>query len=528
MVDYRIILLLSITVVLIWLSIVMYRRSREHIYFSLFVFSVGIWSFTLGMLYLSTSLRFLDFWSRMVYVSGSIIPVLFYYFSVVFTKRKIQRWVFVLLFLSVVLVSYVYLFTPLFLAGVMVENGFKGFVYGSARLVFDIYFDLIFLAGFLTMYHGLSKDKQRRTEFIFITAGTLFGLILAGSTNVVLPLFNWFEYLWAGPVGAAIWAAILTYGIVRHQLLDIKVIATELFTYALIFVLFIRLLLSQNQGDLIFNGALFLATSVLGTLLILAVTKEVRSREQIAQLAKQLQISNEELKKLDEAKSEFISISSHQLRAPLTVIKGYVSLFLEGSFGAVADAGKDALGKVMFATDQLVKLINDLLNLSRIESGKIHYDFVKVEFSSLVQKIMTEFQLVAQKRNKELIFQGQPEKEIYLYLDPDKIREVVVNLVDNAMKYSAKKISVSLKDGEGNKVRLIVTDDGMGLRPEDISRIFTKFIRTTEAQKLDPNGMGLGLYFVKRVVKDHGGKVWAESSGLGKGSTFIVELPVKK
>ena len=238
--------------------------------------------------------------------------------------------------------------------------------------------------------------------------------------------------------------------------------------------------------------------------------------------------ANVELKKLDAAKSEFISIASHQLRAPLTVIKGYVSLVSEGSFGAITGEIKDALAKVFFSTNQLVKLIGDLLDLSRIEAGKIRYEFKPTDFVEMVSKIADEFQENAKKKGLSLAFANNAGALPQLNLDPDKMREVVVNLTDNAIKYSEKgTVSVALEKAGDTAIRLTVKDTGIGIKPEDAGRLFTKFTRTEEARLQDPNGMGIGLYFVKRVIEDHGGRVGVESEGPGKGSTFWAELPIK-
>ena len=119
--------------------------------------------------------------------------------------------------------------------------------------------------------------------------------------------------------------------------------------------------------------------------------------------------------------------------------------------------------------------------------------------------------------------------EVKFVFDPDKMREVVINLVHNAIKYTSNaKVTVHLEKTDDKNIRLSVCDGGMGIKKEDLSRLFTKFVRTDEAKASDPNGMGIGLYFVKRVVEDHGGRVGVESEGMGKGSIFTVELPLER
>lgn len=265
--------------------------------------------------------------------------------------------------------------------------------------------------------------------------------------------------------------------------------------------------------------------------------KKVKERTQeleqnnvhLEKISIELASANAGLKRLDQTKSEFISIASHQLRAPLTVIKGYLSLALEGTLGQIPKQAKESLGKAAFSTEQLVKLVNELLNLSRIESGKIQYNFAVNDLDKIITEVVDEFK--SQAKDKGVILRLKLEKLPPFMFDRDKMRELVINYVHNAVKYTLKgNIDIQseiVKKTTGQFVRFSVTDQGIGIDKEDVSRLFQKFTRTEQAKLSDPNGMGLGLYFVKRIAQDHGGNAWAESLGLGKGSTFIMEIPFK-
>ncbi|MBI2047695.1 MAG: HAMP domain-containing histidine kinase, partial [Parcubacteria group bacterium] len=184
---------------------------------------------------------------------------------------------------------------------------------------------------------------------------------------------------------------------------------------------------------------------------------------------------------------------------------------------------------VFFSADQMVKLVSDLLNLSRIESGKIKYEFARLNLVAIVRNIIQELSGNAAKKNISVKFSGNEKMISALSLDRDKMREVAINLLDNAIKYSPEGSTVEANIAQIPKtVRFSVKDGGIGIKPEDRAKLFTKFVRTEEAAKKDPSGMGIGLYFVKRVIDDHGGNVGVESEGVGKGSTFFVELPVRQ
>ncbi|MEK7082572.1 MAG: HAMP domain-containing sensor histidine kinase, partial [Patescibacteria group bacterium] len=233
----------------------------------------------------------------------------------------------------------------------------------------------------------------------------------------------------------------------------------------------------------------------------------------------------------DQAKSEFISIASHQLRTPLTVIKGYLSLALEGTLGSITAQAKESLGKAAFSTEQLIKLVNELLDLSRIESKTIEYHFAVNDLDKIISEVVDELRPQADKKHiviKIEVERGMPQ----FVFDRDKIREVVLNVLHNAVKYTPKgKIvihaEVIVKSAK-KMVRISIKDSGIGIAKEDLQKLFVKFGRSQEAKTIDPSGMGLGLFFVKKVAQDHGGTAWVESEGLGKGSMFVVEIPFKQ
>lgn len=388
-------------------------------------------------------------------------------------------------------------------------------------------------AVFLVLRKIAKASGVERIQLFFISIGLLLTFGLHILFNFIYPAFlNNQRFIPLGAVFIFPFIAFTFYAINKHGLLNVKIISTEILVFLLAIAALLEIIFSSDIVVLVMRISVFLLVIALGILLIRSVRKEVEQRERLQTLSEQLSAANEELKRLDAAKSEFISIASHQLRAPLTVIKGYISLLLEGSLGAITEQTREAFGKVAISAEQLVKLIGDLLNLSRIESGKIKYEFILADFSRLVEEVVNEFRPHAEKKNCTLIFKNNFQNLPQFKFDPDKMREVVINFTDNAIKYSTPpglvEISIDRSRIITPGVRLRVTDNGIGLKPEDMSRLFTKFVRTEEAQRTDPNGMGIGLYFVKRVAEDHGGKAWAESAGPGKGSTFIVEVPLRQ
>lgn len=401
---------------------------------------------------------------------------------------------------------------------------------GPGIILFGTTVTALIISGIVLLVRKTRRAQGiEKLQFRYVLLGTTITFSLIITFNFLLPvILDNVRFIPLGAVFIFPFIAFTFYAVVKHRLLNIRVISSEILVFVLSIVSLFEVVLATSPAVLIFRVLVFALLLIFGILLIRGVLREVEQRERMEKLSRELAEANQELRKLDRAKSEFISIASHQLRAPLTIIKGYISLILEGTMGAIADKGKKAINIISTSAEQLIKLVNDLLDLSRIESGKIKYEFAKGNLAALIKKVADDFLPSARAKNVSIMLDGLESPQEFSF-DPDKIREVTINLLDNAVKYSPDngKVAVRIEDAE-DVLRVSVRDQGIGIKKEDLGKIFTKFARTEEAQRADPNGMGIGLYFVKRVVEDHGGKVWVESEGLGKGSTFFVELPLNK
>ncbi|MDD4271466.1 MAG: ATP-binding protein [Patescibacteria group bacterium] len=253
----------------------------------------------------------------------------------------------------------------------------------------------------------------------------------------------------------------------------------------------------------------------------------IKLEKEVEKATRDLRKANVQLKKLDAAKSEFISIASHQLRTPLTVIKGYISMMLEGNFGELTKLELESLEKVFESNERLIQLVENLLNISRIESGRLQFDFKEVDLNKMVESVMEELSGNAKKKSLILQYKTPVKPVPIIKLDDEKIRQVVMNLIDNAIKYTKQgSVTVKLEQRE-KKIKFSVADSGMGIRPEDMINLFKKFSRGKGTSLVHTEGTGLGLYVARMMIEAHHGKIWAESDGEGKGSKFCFELPVK-
>ncbi|MEI8130109.1 MAG: GAF domain-containing sensor histidine kinase [bacterium] len=238
-----------------------------------------------------------------------------------------------------------------------------------------------------------------------------------------------------------------------------------------------------------------------------------------------LQDANEKLKSVDKLKTEFLSLAAHQLRSPLTAIRGYTSMLLDGSFGTVDTKQKEAINRVFESSSHLTKIVEDLLNVSKIEAGGMKYEMAPFDLEKPVHDLTTDLSITAEKKGLKLSFATDNKGPYTINGDMEKIRQVVLNVIDNAIKYTMQgSISVLLARNEATKmVRIAVTDTGMGISAEEKEKLFQKFSRG-EGGKTNTSGSGLGLYLAKQIAEAHGGEVVIDSPGAGKGSTFTIEL----
>ncbi len=250
-------------------------------------------------------------------------------------------------------------------------------------------------------------------------------------------------------------------------------------------------------------------------------------REQVEAATKELRHANAKLKKLDETKDEFVSMASHQLRTPLTSIKGYLSMVLEGDAGKITSDQRILLEQAFTSSERMVTLIGDFLNVSRLQNGKFIIDRAESDLSKIVSGEVHLIQEVAKARDIGIAYH-MPSHFPLLYIDGDKMRQVMMNFLDNAVYYSPEHttIAVRLYTSDGFAICEIV-DHGIGVPVDAQKKLFSKFFRAENARRQRPDGTGIGLYLAKKIIDGHGGRVVFHTAE-GEGSTFGFRLPIKK
>jgi signal transduction histidine kinase len=258
---------------------------------------------------------------------------------------------------------------------------------------------------------------------------------------------------------------------------------------------------------------------------IRALNESLQHRVDVA--TKELRSSNAMLRHLDKTKDDFISMASHQLRTPLTSIKGYISMVREGDVGKITKSQDQLLGEAFTSSERMVHLINDFLSVSRMQTGKFQIDKRLVNLAKVVDQELDSLATTAESRKLAFIYKA-PKNFPILTLDEDKMRQVIMNFSDNAIYYSPEGAKIKVKLVANTKdVTFSITDTGIGVPRAEQSQLFSKFYRASNARKQRPDGTGVGLYLAKTVIEAHGGQVIFESVE-NRGSTFGFKLPIEQ
>ncbi|MEK7624132.1 MAG: HAMP domain-containing sensor histidine kinase [Patescibacteria group bacterium] len=429
---------------------------------------------------------------------------------------------------------------------------------GTLFVFFPVFFLGCFLASFLLLRKALSnKDVSLEArQQIKIVNWSLYISSLGGSTfwllwyEVPIPaLSGWFVPLYI--LG-------LFYSITRFKLFNIKVVIAELSTIVIWMLLFAGMLNAHEKTELIYHVVTFIFALFFGILTIRSVISEVKQKEDLKQITKELDQANKsltdlnvhledkvrkqtaeiskayeiekkariELENLNSVKDQFILATQHHLRTPLTIMKGYLSVFLSKKQKLDLKTKESYVEKTLNATNRIAKLVNELLDVSQLQLGKKLLIFQPVDIKNIIEDVVENLQ--EEILIKKLVVKILPENDKDWPLIPanlEKLKIVFSNIIDNAVKYTPKgEIIIQGKQIDGF-FQISVQDTGIGIDPEEIEGLFTQYFeRGEQAQKIHTTGRGIGLFIAASVIKAHQGKIWAESEGRNKGAKFIIEL----
>ncbi len=509
--------------------IILYKGAKEEVNIAYALNIVTITSWILAMIFFrsapqSTAL----FWCKVLYTTPTFIASSFLAFTYIFPKREKNFWWKYVIYFSINLALIVFVIWPVMIVEVNIRPGQeKEIIFSPYYWFYFIYILSFFFWAFIRLFNKFRRARgMEKLQIIYLSVGYFIAANFAFVTNLTLPWIGVFSLNWMGQVFTVIMVAFTTYAIIKHHLLNVKVITTEIFMFLIVILSLFDVIGVTNLRDLLWRSSFFLAMLFFAWILVKSVLKEVEQKEKLKKITDELTRANKKLMQLDKAKTEFLSITSHQLRTPLSVIKGYLSMLRDGDYGKLTKRQQEIISTLQQNTERLIRLVNVFLNVSRIESGRLKVIKTPQDLNKILKDIVKEMKVEAKKKNISLRY--QENKLPPVPLDVDKIQDVVVNLIDNAIKYTGAgghiNVSTKLMD---KYVLVIVEDDGRGIPYDELDQLFEKFKRGEDIYRVDTSGSGLGLYIAKKIVEGHGGNIWAESDGVGQGSVFKFTLPLK-
>lgn len=509
----------------LFIALIVYRnnsKSASNILLSLLAIFLSFWALSnfLALSPGSESIRL--FWVRMVMLITTPFGPLIFLLAKTFPEEKlvVEKGLAVCLVVFNLLISILalspYMFTNL------VNNPDGGFQLfpGFAIILYAVNLIGFLVWGFVILFHKYKKSTsvlRKQLSIVIVGIFTSFGLMTV--TNfIAVVVFKSIKLTFIGPSLTLIMIGFIAYAIVKHKLLNIKVLATQLFVIVILLILLAKILTFSSANELILDTTIFIAVSIFSYLLIQSVNSEVKQKEILQDLT-------DKLKALDKQKDEFLSMAAHELRAPMTAIKGYVSMVLEGDTGDIPEKARGFLADTSNITDRLIRLVNNMLNVSRIEEGRMTYQTEEEHLSVPVRMVFSQFTPEAERKGLEYKLIIPNEIKDKVVVDPDRIQEVVGNFISNAVKYTDEgSIQVKMLQPNESVIRVEVIDSGTGISEEEQNNLFQKFHRV-ESNVGKTTGTGLGLYISKLLIEKFKGKIGITSKP-GRGSTFWFELPL--
>ncbi len=467
----------------------------------------------------------------------ALIPILSIYFIYVFLYKKDisnkLKVFFTILLLPVLLFAH----TNLNLSGFNITQC-NPFEYEG--LFYKIYYTAIGAIALIWIPVLMIREYYRATpdfkkQIMLMGIGMGFFLLSFLSLTFVITYLTSIGLLYDsrleiyGLFGMLVFAVFITILIVKFKTFNVNLFASQALIIALVILIGAQFVFTENKTAIIILSTTLVMTGVIGIFLTRSIRREILQRDELANLANNLTEVNKRLMAIDKQKSEFVSIASHQLRSPLTSIAGYASMIREGDYGVVPAKLSEPLERIERSARFMAESIEDFLNVSRIESGNMKYNFTDFNLHQLTEHTCDDLRPEALHNGVILLFRSRLESsQGVINADQGKIQQILFNLIGNAIKYTPKgSITVLVRDnGKTKKVFVDILDTGIGMNKDTLDNIFQKFKRGDSANTVNVRGTGLGLYVALKLAQAMGGNITAHSDGEGQGSRFTLELPV--
>lgn len=522
------------------LAIFIFFKAKFNLFskiFLSFVISFCLWLIGDLVTWMSNDYYFIyTAWSTLVYVE-IIFFLLGLYFVLVFIHERDPKWYIKILFIIALIFPFIVTVLGQSVLGFdqAICEAYNNNFLDVYKLAIESVIGLIIVVYMIRAFFVEQSRENKKADLIVLGSVFLF-LSVFGVSEYLASITGIYEYNLYALFILPLFLIAIIYAVFELDIFHFNMLGTHYLVGGLVILMGGQLFFINGGADTLLTLVTVVLTIGLSIILYRNLKRESDQRVRIEQLSVQLEASklrleesnikladfNEKLKGLDKLKTEFLSLASHQLRSPLTAIKGYASMVRDGDFGDVSPKAKDAVGRIYDSSQNLTMIVEDLLNVSKIESGGMRYEKTNFSMTEIVKNTAEDLSITAGKKGLKLSY-SEDDGNHMVNGDKEKLRQVVLNLIDNSIKYTKEGTIEVRLENKNSKALVSVKDTGMGVSPEIMATLFQKFARG-EGQKMNTGGSGLGLYLAKEIVDAHKGRVWVESPGMGLGSTFFIEL----
>ncbi len=513
-----------------FLIFLVYHENRKAPLNKIFVVLSLLMSLWLAILFIDGKIGPLVKLARLSIFMATLMSLFFFFLAEVLPKNKFamsKKWLYTSI-ISTVIVATITL-TPYAFEKVDIVDDVRQVVPGPGLIPFALLSTLFSFSAVYLLVKKFLKSRGVEKKQLGTVLWGISSMLTLVIVTILIPILVWENgfFISFAPVYVLIFLVMTALAIIRYHLFDIKVVITEFIVAVLVVVLIFEGLSSGSYSQIIYKLFFALLITFLGTILVRSVKREIKQRQQVTRLAKSLERANFKLQQLDRQKTEFLSIASHQLRTPLSITKGYIELIEDGAFGKPTKGIVKTLDQVDEGNERLVKLVDEFLDITRIEQGRTKFDFSNSDLKILIDSVVKELKERAENKGLKIIWRSEL-REAEIKMDEEKVRHVVFNFIDNAIKYSETGSIKVFMTKERNGIKVRVVDNGIGFGAGDQANFFQKFYRGNNVKGTNVTGTGLGIYVCKKFIENHKGRVWATSPGKGKGSEFGFWIPNKK
>ena len=501
----------------------------------IFVLLASAWAIGVGFFYHSTTPEIALPWIIYNHTTGIAIATSFFFLGYLINWNRFPaRWISVSVILSLLVVASSYiLFDYLLITDIFIPMNVtaRTWTYGPLAYLHYGYFIGMFAAGVHALRKHASQVSDIQRSYIHtMHRAALIGIVPVIFIVLILRVFGFTNLLWIVPFFTLGWIVLAGYALVSYRVQSVRLFISEVFVLTMVVLLFANIFITEELFTEVAKILVFIVFTIFGLLFLGQVGKSELQRRELITLNKKLRNStnrlaeaNFKLKELSEQKTQFISFASHQIKNPLSSILGYASLIHEGSLGKVGKKVDDAAGTIMRSTKNLVRTVEDFLDVSKAELEQMQLNKEDVDVVELIEGIVRLLSVNTKEKGINIIY-DEPIDAILLLADRDKLRNAIFNVIENAVKYTQEGWVTVTSAISDTAATIEIKDTGVGMNEDELTHAFDRFYRSQNAKST--NGSGLGLFLARDIVRRHGGDIIAHSDGQGSGSTFIITLPL--